>query len=102
MIDLQTGSVLGEYGSGAFASAPRGLAWANRGEMLALSANTSDGLEIVFVLNLKTGSLVEIGLGSTPRWAPDDSRLIFISGEGINIFDLNRGSVVTIERTGLD
>jgi DNA-binding beta-propeller fold protein YncE len=102
VIDLQTGSVLGEYGRGVFASAPRGLAWANRGEMLAFSANGHYGQETVFVLNLRTGSLVEIGLGFTPRWAPDDSRLIFISEDGISIFDLARGAVVTVPRNSPD
>lgn len=96
--DLQTGSVLGEYGRGVLASAAQNLVWANRSEALAFSAKDYDGQEAVFVLNLRTGRLVNIGPGSAPRWAPDDSRLVFPSEDGISIFDLNRRTILTVPR----
>ncbi|UCF38250.1 MAG: hypothetical protein JSU96_05205, partial [Acidobacteriota bacterium] len=102
VIDLQTGSVLNEYGRGVFGSAPRGLTWANRTEMLAFSAYSHDGVETLYILNVRSGGLMEIGLGSAPRWAPDDSRLVYLSEDGISIFDMSRGAVVTVPRNGLD
>lgn len=98
VIDLQTGSVLAEYGRGVLASPARDLVWANRNEALAFSAKDYDGQEAVFVLNLRTGRLVNIGPGSAPRWAPDDSRLVFPSEDGISIFDLNRSTRLTVPR----
>lgn len=102
VIDLQTGSVMNEYGRGVFASAPKGLTWANRAEMLAFSASSVDGRETVFILNLRNNGLMAIGQGSTPGLAPGDARLVYLSEDGISIFDMRRGAVMAVPRNRLE